>query len=86
MRKFELFLQVLADHHYQQCFNDNVMETICAEVSPEIHADNTQMMVFCASVYQRKMNTFLNSDKFEWYAEMDRFQFTTTLDVEECLK
>ena len=84
-RKFELFLQLLADPHQRKRFDDNVMETIHAEVTADIHADNAQMMAFCASVYQRKMNTLLNSDKFEWYAEMDRFHFATTLDVRECL-
>ena len=84
-KKFEWFLELLTNSHNQSYFNDKVQETIAAEVSPDVHADNGQMMAFCASVYQRKLNEVLCSDAFNYYDTARYFGFAHTMNLEDCI-
>ena len=84
-QKFKWFLEILTDRHNQTYFNDKVQETIAAEVSPEVHADNVLMMAFCASVYQCKMNEVLCSDAFNYYNSGREFGMVSSMKLEDCI-
>lgn len=92
-KKFKLFLEGFSDSNNRQYFHNQVLETIVAEASPQVQADDVQMMAFCASVYQRKIMEVLCSEAFRFSTtvkmygsfSMDSGSTLSCVDFEDCM-
>lgn len=71
-KEFKLLLDWLGRDAIQKEFNEEVQRAIAAEASPEVQADRAEMMAFCASVYQRKMEQVSRSEEFQSHVLLER--------------